>query len=277
MEQEPALAAAQSMDTFEHLKYQLDKLTSSYKQREMELVRALEMQEKELARLSKTSRQSRQHDQQDHRHQRAGTDPARGRLSSQGALAVTSVMPDWEKAIKMLSPGVELHVRNASSFAQEVVSPSGRCERRYENGVTLTVYPNLVMKQSVPSDFAHPRSGSISGHTFYYYPSGNVKDIFPNGDIIYRYAVTGVTCFVSYASACRTYTWPKGQVEKYHGKRAPTDAKQHQCAIPYVFHEVHYVDGTHQERMTDGSQMIHYPDGTVLYLDPKGGRRLVHK
>lgn len=223
------------------LKDQLEKLDLSYKKRENELFKTFSEQQKSKSQSKKSSKYSLMSDQK------------HGNI--------------WNNALSHHS-NVKLHVSDLDDFTQQIIFHNGKHERHYNNGVKITIYPNMVIKESIPHSFG---DSNLSGHILYYFSSGNIKNMYPNGNIHYTYK-SGVTCFVDGTNAYRMYSWPSGQVEKYYGKRFPDDQN---IDIPFIFHEIYYPDGTQQQKMNNGQQIIRYSNGNIMYIDSQGGKRLV--
>lgn len=231
-----------SEQIIQDLKDQLEKLDLSYKKRENELLKTLSGQQKEKFRSqSKKTKYSLMNDQK------------------HGDI--------WNSALSYHS-NVKLHITDLDDFTQQIIFHNGKHERHYKNGVKITIYPNMVIKESIPHSF---EDFNLAGHILYYFSSGNIKDMHPNGNIHYIYK-SGVKCFVDGTNAYRMYSWPSGQVEKYYGKRFPNDQK---IDIPFIFHEIYYPDGTRQQKMNNGQQTIRYSNGNIMYIDSNGGKRLI--
>lgn len=158
--------------------------------------------------------------------------------------------------------------------------PQGRHERRFPNGVRITLYPNGTAREVIPPLSSSPESPDVeesfvatvtrptTGHAsatsglsllkspqpgsiFYYFPNGNLKLVCPNGNVHYVYP-SGVRCSVESESGLRTYYFPSGQIEKYYGSRWRLGSTE-ESRVPFLYHEIIYPDGTRAQKMTNGS------------------------
>lgn len=125
----------------------------------------------------------------------------------------------------------------------------GRVVILYESGHKETIYPNGTKKEEY-----------LNGYCVNFYVNNDVKQVFPDGKILYFYAEANTThtCFPDGSEIIR---FGNGQIEKHYKDRSK---------------KIKYIDGTVKLIKNTGEEVTTYPDNTRETIGITGERVVYH-
>ncbi|XP_064027455.1 centromere protein J isoform X2 [Pogoniulus pusillus] len=131
---------------------------------------------------------------------------------------------------------------------RETTYPDGKVEKVLKNGCHLVFFPNGTWKK-VGSD------GKTITVTFF---NGDVKQMMPDGTVIYYYADSKTT-HTTYSDGLEVLQFSNGQIEKHY-----PDGKK----------EITFPDQTIKNLFADGQEESIFPDGTIVRIQRDGSKSI---
>ncbi|XP_058897436.1 centromere protein J isoform X3 [Kogia breviceps] len=128
----------------------------------------------------------------------------------------------------------------------EISHPDGKIEKVYKNGCHVILFPNGTRKEAS----ADGRTVTV---TFF---NGDVKQVMPDGRVIYYYAATHTT-HTTYPEGLEVLHFSSGQIEKH---------------FPDGRKEITFPDQTIKNLFADGQEESIFPDGTIVRGQRDGNR-----
>ncbi|XP_032467407.1 centromere protein J isoform X2 [Phocoena sinus] len=120
----------------------------------------------------------------------------------------------------------------------EISHPDGKIEEVYKNGCHVILFPNGTRKEA-------SADGKTVTVTFF---NGDVKQVMPDGRVIYYYAATHTT-HTTYPEGLEVLHFSSGQIEKH---------------FPDGRKEITFPDQTIKNLFADGQEESIFPDGTIV-------------
>ncbi|XP_054945376.1 centromere protein J isoform X2 [Physeter macrocephalus] len=120
----------------------------------------------------------------------------------------------------------------------EISHPDGKIEKVYKNGCHVILFPNGTRKEA-------SADGKTVTVTFF---NGDVKQVMPDGRVIYYYAAT-LTTHTTYPGGLEVLHFSSGQIEKH---------------FPDGRKEITFPDQTIKNLFADGQEESIFPDGTIV-------------
>ncbi|XP_036687745.1 centromere protein J [Balaenoptera musculus] len=120
----------------------------------------------------------------------------------------------------------------------EISHPDGKIEKVYKNGCHVILFPNGTRKEA-------SADGKTVTVTFF---NGDVKQVTPDGRVIYYYAATHTT-HTTYPEGLEVLHFSSGQIEKH---------------FPDGRKEITFPDQTIKNLFADGQEESIFPDGTIV-------------
>nr|XP_033699751.1 centromere protein J-like [Tursiops truncatus] len=120
----------------------------------------------------------------------------------------------------------------------EISHPDGKIEKVYKNGCRVILFPNGTRKEA-------SADGKTVTVTFF---NGDVKQVMPDGRVIYYYAATHTT-HTTYPEGLEVLHFSSGQIEKH---------------FPDGRKEITFPDQTVKNLFADGQEESIFPDGTIV-------------
>ncbi|XP_068000592.1 centromere protein J [Melanerpes formicivorus] len=182
--------------------------------------------------------------------------PAPGPASDRSNSETTTALENSTRTSMVDAATKEAHVAlptepaftGCEEVERETAYPDGKVEKVLKNGCHLIFFPNGTCKK-VGSD------GKTITITFF---NGDVKQMMPDGTVIYYYA-DAKTTHTTYLDGLEVLQFSNGQIEKHY-----PDGKK----------EITFPDQTIKNLFTDGQEESILPDGTIVRIQRDGSKSI---